>query len=173
MTYGKVVDTVSRVTTLEECHLAKCQKSAATVTTNLRDRMLRNTVFYGNLLGRFLENNCRACEMLEVNHTYPAVFCLSHVDTVPTMVFVQRPGMVVIRFQRQILYTTFRNQTFVFIDDGFCTTPALFNTTSNRCVQGNLVAIDCCYLTVPTQVDIARMPCPIAHTLTTTKRGAI
>ena len=58
MPYGKVVDTVFRVTTLEEGHLTKCQEGATTITSNLRDGMLRNAVLYGNLLGRLLDNYC-------------------------------------------------------------------------------------------------------------------
>ena len=173
MTYCKVVDAIFGVTTLEKRHLAKCQEGAASVSSNFRDRLQRDAVFYGHLLRRLLDNNSRASEMLEFDHTNPAVFSLSYIDAIPTMVFVQCSGVIVVRFQRQILYTTFRNQALAFVDDGFCTTPPLLNATGNGRVQRDLVAVYSGYLTIPIQVDVARMPSPVAHALATTKRGAI
>ena len=96
MTYGKIVDAVFRVATLEEHHFTEGQEGATTETANLRDRIQRLAVLNGNLLRRLLNDNSRAGKMTEIDHPHPAVLSISHINTIPTMVFIQRTGTVVI-----------------------------------------------------------------------------
>ena len=107
--------------------------------------------------------------MTEVHHTHPAILGISHIDTIPTMVFVHRAGMVVIGFQRQVLDTTLLNESTMFIDNGFCPTPTCVNATGNGGIKSDSRAVYCRNASIPSEIDVAWMPSPIAHTLASAK----
>ena len=110
--------------------------------------------------------------MTEIYHPYPAILSISHIDTVPTMVFVQRTGVVVIRFQREIFNATLADESWLFVDDGLCTTIAAVYVAGNRSIKRHHMALNRQNLPIPTEVNIPRMPSPISHALASTKRGA-
>ena len=108
--------------------------------------------------------------MPEVDHTHPAVLCIGHVDAVPAVVFIQWATAVVGAFQRQVLHAALADEAFCLIDDGLGASPLLFDRTGQRCIESDVVAIDGCNGTVPLQVNVARMPCPVAHSLASAER---
>ena len=96
MTYSKIVDAVFRVATLKKYLFTESEEGTTTETANLRDRVQRLTVLNGNLLRRLLNDNSGAGKMTEIDHPHPTILSISHVDAIPTMVFVQWAGTVVI-----------------------------------------------------------------------------
>ena len=110
--------------------------------------------------------------MAEIHHAHPAILRISQIDTIPAMVFIQRQGMVVVRFKRQILDTTVSDYPLLLIDDGLGSTPSTLYAQRDGCIQRQFMAVNSHNLAIPTQVNVTRMPRPIAHSLTSAKRLA-
>ena len=171
MSYGKVVDAMFGIAALEEGLLTQRQEGTATEASNLGDRLQGLTVLHSNLLGRFLDDDSRTREMTEVYHSHPAVLSVSNIDAIPAMVLIHTISMVIVRRQREVLNATLSDDARLFVNDGLCPTPLLFDSTGDRSVERHLAATNSLYRAVPAEVDIPWVPRPVAHTLAAAKRG--
>ena len=153
------------IAALKKCHFTERQEGTTPESTYFRDWANRLTVFCRNPLCSLLYDHCRPSKVTEVDHTYPAVFSICYIDSLPTVVFIHGQILVVIRFKCQILHTTLTHESCLFVNDGFRSSPLFFDTACNGCIERYLRTVNCCCRAMPAQIGISRMPRPVAHAL--------
>ena len=89
------------------------------------------------------------------------------------MVFIHGQSPVVITLYGQVLHATLADHTLFFVDDGFGSTPPLLYTTGNGGIERHAVSANGSNLPIPPHINVTHMPCPVSHTLATTKRSTV